>query len=36
VERINEHVLRMGTPIVNWYLVADDEGVTVVDAAFPA
>lgn len=36
MERINEHVLRMGTPIVNWYLVADDEGVTVVDAAFPA
>jgi len=26
----------MGTPIVNWYLVADDDGVTVVDAAFPA
>jgi glyoxylase-like metal-dependent hydrolase (beta-lactamase superfamily II) len=36
VERINDNVLRMGTPIVNWYLVADDEGVTVVDAAFPA
>jgi glyoxylase-like metal-dependent hydrolase (beta-lactamase superfamily II) len=36
VERINDNVLRMGTPIVNWYLVADDDGVTVVDAAFPA
>jgi glyoxylase-like metal-dependent hydrolase (beta-lactamase superfamily II) len=29
-------VLRMGTPIFNWYLVADDEGVTVVDAGAPA
>ena len=36
MERINDNVLRMGTSIVNWYLVADDEGVTVVDAAFPA
>jgi glyoxylase-like metal-dependent hydrolase (beta-lactamase superfamily II) len=36
VERINDNVLRMGTSIVNWYLVADDDGVTVVDAAFPA
>src|SRR5215218_9042276 len=26
----------MGTSIVNWYLVADADGVTVVDAAFPA
>ena len=36
MERINDNVVRMGTSIVNWYLVADDEGVTVVDAAFPA
>jgi glyoxylase-like metal-dependent hydrolase (beta-lactamase superfamily II) len=29
-------VLRMGTPIFNWYLVIDDDGVTVVDAGAPA
>jgi glyoxylase-like metal-dependent hydrolase (beta-lactamase superfamily II) len=36
LERISDNVLRMGTEIVNWYLVADDDGVTVVDAGFPA
>jgi glyoxylase-like metal-dependent hydrolase (beta-lactamase superfamily II) len=29
-------VLRMGTKLINWYLVADDGGVTVVDAGAPA
>src|SRR4051794_31109024 len=32
-ELISERVVRLGTPYVNWYLVADDEGVTIVDAA---
>lgn len=35
VQRIDDNVVRMGTWIVNWYLVAGDDGVTVVDAAFP-
>jgi glyoxylase-like metal-dependent hydrolase (beta-lactamase superfamily II) len=35
VERVSDGVVRMGTWIVNWYLVADDDGVTVVDAAVP-
>src|SRR5207302_7460956 len=29
-------VLRMGTALINWYLVADGDGVTVVDAGAPA
>jgi glyoxylase-like metal-dependent hydrolase (beta-lactamase superfamily II) len=29
-------VLRLGTWLINWYLVADDDGVTVVDAGAPA
>ena len=33
VERLNDNVVRCGTWIVNWYLLADDDGVTVVDAA---
>ena len=28
-------VLRMGAPLVNWYLVADDDGVVMVDAGAP-
>src|SRR3954454_16780134 len=36
VTRINDNVVRLGTRYVNWYLLADDEGVTVVDAAIPA
>jgi glyoxylase-like metal-dependent hydrolase (beta-lactamase superfamily II) len=36
VARVNDNVVRLGTAIVNWYLVADDDGVTVVDAAFPS
>lgn len=35
VQRLNENVVRIGTWIVNWYLVADDDGVTVIDAAVP-
>jgi glyoxylase-like metal-dependent hydrolase (beta-lactamase superfamily II) len=35
VARIDDHVVRLGTWIVNWYLVADEDGVTVVDAAVP-
>jgi len=36
VVRINDNVVRCGTELVNWFLVADDDGVTIVDAAFPA
>jgi glyoxylase-like metal-dependent hydrolase (beta-lactamase superfamily II) len=28
-------VLRMGAPLINWYLVADDDGVVLVDAGAP-
>src|SRR5579884_946726 len=33
--QVAEGGVRLGTDIVNWYLVADDTGVTVVDAAVP-
>src|SRR5689334_18296490 len=33
--QVAEGVVRLGTDIVNWYLVSDDTGVTVVDAAVP-
>ena len=33
--QIADGVVRLGTDIVNWYLVADDSGVTVIDAAVP-
>src|SRR3954447_834222 len=36
VARVNDNVVRLGTSVVNWYLLADAEGVTVVDAALPA
>jgi glyoxylase-like metal-dependent hydrolase (beta-lactamase superfamily II) len=36
VTRINDDVVRLGTQFVNWYLLADGDGVTVVDAAVPA
>jgi len=29
--QLSDGVARLGTPLVNWYLVADDSGVTVVD-----
>jgi glyoxylase-like metal-dependent hydrolase (beta-lactamase superfamily II) len=32
---ISERVVRLGTPLVNWYLVADETGVTIVDTALP-
>jgi glyoxylase-like metal-dependent hydrolase (beta-lactamase superfamily II) len=35
MERITDNVLRLGSWVVNWYLLADDDGVTVVDAAVP-
>ncbi len=35
MERVGDNVVRLGTWIVNWYLLADDEGVTVIDAAVP-
>ncbi len=31
-QQLADGIVRLGTPIVNWYLVADDSGVTVVDA----
>src|SRR3954447_19811001 len=30
-----ENVLRLGHPLINWYLVADDDGVVLVDAGAP-
>jgi hypothetical protein len=33
--QVADGVLRMGTPIFNWYLVAGDDGVTVLDAGAP-
>jgi glyoxylase-like metal-dependent hydrolase (beta-lactamase superfamily II) len=33
--KLAEGVVRLGTPMVNWYLVADESGVTVVDAGCP-
>ncbi len=32
---LGEGLVRLGTSYVNWYLVADEEGVTVVDAGVP-
>lgn len=34
--QVADGILRMGTPLINWYLVADDDGVTVVDCGAPA
>ncbi|MFN8159880.1 MAG: MBL fold metallo-hydrolase [Solirubrobacterales bacterium] len=33
--KLAEGVVRLGTPMVNWYLVAGEEGVVVVDAGLP-
>lgn len=33
--QVADGILRMGTPLINWYLVADDDGVTVVDCGAP-
>jgi glyoxylase-like metal-dependent hydrolase (beta-lactamase superfamily II) len=33
--KLVDGVVRLGTSYVNWYLVADDSGVTVVDAGVP-
>jgi glyoxylase-like metal-dependent hydrolase (beta-lactamase superfamily II) len=35
VVKLSEHVVRLGSPLVNWYLLAGDGGVTVVDAGAP-
>jgi glyoxylase-like metal-dependent hydrolase (beta-lactamase superfamily II) len=32
---LTEGVVRLGTRYVNWYLVADEQGVTIVDAGVP-
>jgi hypothetical protein len=29
---LSDGVVRLGTPVVNWYLLADDSGVVVIDA----
>jgi glyoxylase-like metal-dependent hydrolase (beta-lactamase superfamily II) len=31
-QQLADGLVRLGTPVVNWYLVADDSGVTVVDS----
>ncbi len=33
--RLAEDLVRLGTAYVNWYLVADESGVTIVDAGVP-
>ena len=33
--KLADGVVRMGTTMVNWYLVADEGGITVVDAGLP-
>jgi glyoxylase-like metal-dependent hydrolase (beta-lactamase superfamily II) len=34
--KIGDHLVRLGSPLVNWYLLADDGGrITVVDAGAP-
>jgi len=35
MELIADNVVRLGTRIINWFLLADETGVTVVDAAVP-
>jgi len=34
-EKLGDGLVRLGTSYVNWYLVADDGGVTIVDAGVP-
>jgi glyoxylase-like metal-dependent hydrolase (beta-lactamase superfamily II) len=34
-ELLTDGVVRLGTRYVNWYLVADDSGVVIVDAGVP-
>ena len=33
--KLGEHVVRLGSPLVNWYLIGDGMHVTVVDAGLP-
>jgi glyoxylase-like metal-dependent hydrolase (beta-lactamase superfamily II) len=35
ISKLSDTVVRLGSPLVNWFLVADDSGVTVVDAGAP-
>lgn len=35
-QRLADGVVRLGSSMVNWYLVADDSGVTIVDSGLPA
>lgn len=35
IARLSEHLVRLGSPLVNWFLLADDSGVTVVDGGAP-
>jgi glyoxylase-like metal-dependent hydrolase (beta-lactamase superfamily II) len=35
ISKVSDNVVRLGSPLVNWFLVADDSGVTVVDAGAP-
>src|SRR2546423_2653808 len=34
-QRLADGVIRLGTSYVNWYLVADDSGVVIVDSGVP-
>src|SRR4051794_8098901 len=33
--KVGEHVVRLGSPLVSWYLIGDGMHVTVVDAGLP-
>lgn len=35
IQKLSEHVVRLGSPLVNWYLLEEDGRVTVVDAGAP-
>jgi glyoxylase-like metal-dependent hydrolase (beta-lactamase superfamily II) len=35
ISKVADNVVRLGSPLVNWFLVGDDSGVTVVDAGAP-
>jgi glyoxylase-like metal-dependent hydrolase (beta-lactamase superfamily II) len=35
IAKLSDDVVRLGSPLVNWFLLADDSGVTVLDAGTP-
>ncbi len=35
IAKLSDHVVRLGSPLVNWFLLAGEDGVTVVDAGAP-